>query len=60
MTDEGGKNDPPGPNTGSYRVNRGGSWDYDAGYARSAFRSWNMPGYRNDNLGFRLVLPSGQ
>ncbi|MEP7338137.1 MAG: formylglycine-generating enzyme family protein [Acidobacteriota bacterium] len=40
---------------GSDRMSRGGSWDDDAVYCRSAFRSHDSPGYRNDALGFRLV-----
>ena len=39
--------------TGSNRVNRGGSWNNDAGNARAANRNNNDPGNRNDNLGFR-------
>jgi formylglycine-generating enzyme required for sulfatase activity len=34
-------------------VNRGGSWNNDAGNARSANRNNNDPADRNDNLGFR-------
>lgn len=42
------------PNS-SYRVFRGGSWYYDAQHLRSAYRRHHSPGYRNNNLGFRLV-----
>jgi len=37
------------------RVLRGGSWDYDAGYARFAFRDGYYPDYRYGNIGFRVV-----
>jgi len=48
--------DPAGPSSGSARVLRGGSWDLDAGYCRSAYRRHLPPGYhRRDNLGFRLL-----
>lgn len=40
-----------GPN----RVNRGGSWANPARNARAAYRNWNHPGNRNDDLGFRLA-----
>jgi formylglycine-generating enzyme required for sulfatase activity len=52
--------DPTGNATGSHRVMRGGSWISNAVYVRSAYRARNMPGVRMNNLGFRLVLPSGQ
>ena len=48
---------PKGPVWGSYRVIRGGSWDYDARRCRSACRYYNSPDYRGSNLGFRLVSP---
>jgi formylglycine-generating enzyme required for sulfatase activity len=51
-------NDPQGPSTGSARVFRGGGWDYDAAYCRSAFRYYNSPGARGGNLGFRLARSS--
>ena len=41
---------------GAYRVNRGGSWNNDARNCRSANRDRNEPGYRNNNLGFRVAL----
>jgi formylglycine-generating enzyme required for sulfatase activity len=48
--------DPQGPATGSFRVNRGGSWIDSAGYCRAALRDGNGPGYRVSHLGFRPVL----
>jgi formylglycine-generating enzyme required for sulfatase activity len=47
--------DPKGPATGSGRVNRGGGWNGDAVICRSAFRYRVAPGFRIDDLGFRLV-----
>jgi len=41
-----------------FRVLRGGSWFYDAGFARCAFRNSYVPGFRYDYIGFRVaVLP---
>ncbi len=51
------ENNPQGPTDGVGRVFRGGSWAYDAGYCRSAYRDWYDPDYRGDDTGFRLVLP---
>ena len=48
--------DPTGPTTGAYRVDRGGCWFYGAGRCRSAFRSGNAPGGRSFDLGFRIAL----
>ena len=50
--------DPTGPEEGSLRVRRGGSWGNDARDCRSACRHWHTPDYRNDNLGCRLLLRS--
>lgn len=49
--------DPTGPSSGSYRVNRGGSWDYGASFLRSALRGYFYPTGTYDNLGFRCVSP---
>jgi len=47
-----------GPSSGSGRVNRGGSWNDDAGLGRSADRDLSVPGRRGNNLGFRPALSS--
>jgi formylglycine-generating enzyme required for sulfatase activity len=47
--------DPSGPETGSDRVFRGGSWYGDADYCRSAYRHCWLPDYRRYDLGFRLA-----
>jgi len=39
----------------SKRVLRGGSWDNDVNYLRSAYRTWFSRSSRYDTLGFRLV-----
>lgn len=49
-------NNPTGPSSGSYRVFRGGSWDYGASRCRVANRGSSSPGYRFNDLGFRVVL----
>ncbi len=48
-------NNPKGPNSGDYRVLRGGSWNYYDSYGRSVNRSRSFPNNWNDNDGFRLV-----
>lgn len=35
------------------RVIRGGSWNSNAQNVRAAYRNWNSPENRNNNLGFR-------
>ncbi len=47
---------PKGPNSGSYRVNRGSSWLNFARYCRSSYRDCDNPDYRLTFLGFRLAL----
>jgi formylglycine-generating enzyme required for sulfatase activity len=46
---------PQGPDKGSLRVLRGGSWNDDALYCRVSYRRYTSPEFRSDNLGFRLV-----
>ena len=40
------------------RVVRGGSWNYGRWDARSASRNWGRPVTSDNDLGFRLVMPS--
>lgn len=47
--------DPQGPETGSNRVFRGGSFYYLARFIRSAYRGYNSPTHRLFNLGARIV-----
>ena len=47
--------DPSGPSAGSFRVIRGGGWDYDAFYCRSAYRNYSGPTSRRYYIGFRVV-----
>jgi sulfatase modifying factor 1 len=47
--------DPVGPEQGPTRILRGGSWRYEARYARVADRNWGRPGYRSPAVGFRLA-----
>ncbi len=54
--DSGGVTDPQGPKSGNRRVARGGAWDSDARYCRSANRFNPEQTYRRYNIGFRLVL----
>ncbi len=56
----GAQTDPRGPNSGSARVLRGGSWDSTANYCRSAQRYDSDPSVRDCDFGFRLVLAPGQ
>jgi formylglycine-generating enzyme required for sulfatase activity len=55
-----GGTDPRGPSSASDRVLRGGSWgsSVGGGFLRSADRDWYSPGYRFDNLGFRVACSS--
>lgn len=50
------QNDPTGPNSGSCRVRRGGSWNNFARSCRSSNRDFITPGNRYNTLGLRLVL----
>ena len=48
--------DPQGPQTGEYRVNRGGCWFSYLKFCRSACRYRNAEDYRYKNLGFRIAI----
>ena len=52
------RDDPTGPDAAgaAYRVFRGGSWDSNPRFCRSANRHWFTPGDRSYDLGFRLAL----
>jgi len=47
--------DPQGPETGTAKINRGGSWQTPAFLCRSAIRGFDSPNERNHVIGFRLV-----
>jgi len=47
--------DPTGSVTGSSRVSRGGGWDSNGQFLRSALRGFSNPSGRSNYLGFRLV-----
>ncbi len=47
--------DPLGPQSGAYRVVRGGSWKSTQTDARSAARRPSLPGLRSNYVGFRVV-----
>jgi formylglycine-generating enzyme required for sulfatase activity len=48
--------DPTGPESGGYRMFRGGSWAFQSEEARAAVRWYNSLGYHSGDLGFRPVL----
>jgi formylglycine-generating enzyme required for sulfatase activity len=49
---------PRGPTSGYSRVFRGGTWNHEASFARSAIRLTDEPDRRGRALGFRLALSS--
>ncbi len=51
--------DPQGPEAGTVRVRRGGSWHTWPLYARCAYRNWNSPQTRYTLVGIRLLLEAG-
>jgi len=52
--------DPTGAVKGSFRVLRGGSWDRDALYCRSACRCGYDPSVRDFSMGLRVCLVSNK
>ena len=51
----GAQTNPTGPTSGSYRVNRGGSWNRNAGACRVSLRFSDTPTHRYGSIGLRLV-----
>lgn len=47
--------DPPGPETGSFRVIRGGGWGFDYEYVRNSGRQSADPDATNAAVGFRVA-----
>jgi len=50
-----GTKDPTGPESGKYRILRGGAWNRPAGACRSANRWSNFPTYRLPEFGLRVA-----
>jgi formylglycine-generating enzyme required for sulfatase activity len=50
-----GANNPKGPNSGEYRVVRGGSWDGNPNYCRATVRFNFYPYNGYDFIGFRII-----
>lgn len=50
------REDPPGPESGTYKVFRGGTWFHFAECARAAYRRCFLPDEPHDLNGFRVVL----
>ena len=48
--------DPKGPTQGAHKVFRGGSWYFDARYARVSQRNHHTSTFSNYNIGLRLAL----
>jgi formylglycine-generating enzyme required for sulfatase activity len=47
---------PTGPDTGDYRVHRGGAWNNLVSRLRSAARFWSSLDTKNNEIGFRICL----
>ena len=50
------QSNPQGPSSGSWRVLRGGSWNYFAQFCRVAYRNSNTPAFRSGESGLRLAF----
>lgn len=50
------QHDPQGANSGSYKVQRGGSWSNTAEDCRVTYRGYASPEDQVENYGFRVVL----
>ena len=52
------RDDPPGPATGTHKIEKGGWWDSNPGVARAAYRHFeDLPQYQDLHIGFRVVSP---
>jgi formylglycine-generating enzyme required for sulfatase activity len=51
------QNNPHGPESGDYRMWRGGGWSHNGRNLRSAYRTYDRPSDRSIRGGFRLVRP---
>jgi len=49
------RSDPTGPTTGQYRLLKGGTYNYDAQFCRSAYRNYTSPNSRDASFGFRVA-----
>ncbi len=54
------RENPKGSRSGYERVLRGGSWNYQGGYTRSADRGRLPPSSRESHMGFRVALTAGR
>jgi len=50
------RNNPQGPDSGVYRVIRGGEWELPASLTRTTYREGEKPNVRRSDIGFRLAL----
>jgi formylglycine-generating enzyme required for sulfatase activity len=50
------RNNPQGPDSGRYRVIRGGEWELPAGLSRTTYREAAKPNARRSDIGFRLAF----
>ena len=57
--DQADQTDPTGAAEGKDRMQRGGCWAYNVRFCRGANRNMSWPTFRNNCLGFRLVLAVG-
>jgi formylglycine-generating enzyme required for sulfatase activity len=49
------ESDPKGPESGKYRILRGGGWHWPSIGLRSANRYYHLPSYSYSNMGFRIA-----
>ena len=54
------QSNPHGPDSGTVRIRRGGSWQADAYYSRTSCRGSGSPSDEQNYCGFRTVVGMGQ